>query len=77
MFGHAKPNAVRLPYKRFVKPGVRLLQERSRWSIPSAAAPSEAALLMHEPVEPKTPETPGHSCVICVVRRGYGAYSHS
>jgi sulfide:quinone oxidoreductase len=27
MFGHAKPNAVRLPYQRFVKPGVRLLQE--------------------------------------------------
>src|SRR5437899_11337355 len=27
MFGHAKPNAVRLPYKNFVKPGVRLLQE--------------------------------------------------
>src|SRR6266581_9790378 len=27
MFGHAKPNAVRLPYKKFVKPGVRLLQE--------------------------------------------------
>jgi sulfide:quinone oxidoreductase len=27
MFGHATPNAVRLPYKRFVKPGVRLLQE--------------------------------------------------
>ena len=27
MFGHAKPNAVRLPYKEFVKPGVRLLQE--------------------------------------------------
>jgi sulfide:quinone oxidoreductase len=27
MFGHAKPNAVRLPYRRFVKPGVRLLQE--------------------------------------------------
>jgi sulfide:quinone oxidoreductase len=27
MFGHAKPNAVKLPYKNFVKPGVRLLQE--------------------------------------------------
>lgn len=27
MFGHAKPNAVRLPYKTFAKPGVRLLQE--------------------------------------------------
>ncbi len=27
MFGLAKPNAVRLPYKKFVKPGVRLLQE--------------------------------------------------
>jgi len=27
MFGHAKPNAVRLPYKNFLKPGVRLLQE--------------------------------------------------
>ena len=27
MFGHAQPNAVRLPYKKFVKPGVRLLQE--------------------------------------------------
>src|SRR5258708_6594240 len=27
MFGHAMPNAVRLPYKKFVKPGVRLLQE--------------------------------------------------
>ena len=27
MFGHARPNAVRLPYKKFVKPGVRLLQE--------------------------------------------------
>ena len=27
MFGHAKPDAVRLPYKKFVKPGVRLLQE--------------------------------------------------
>jgi NADH dehydrogenase FAD-containing subunit len=27
MFGHAKPSAVRLPYKNFVKPGVRLLQE--------------------------------------------------
>ena len=27
MFGHAKPTAVRLPYKKFVKPGVRLLQE--------------------------------------------------
>jgi len=27
MFGHAMPNAVQLPYKKFVKPGVRLLQE--------------------------------------------------
>src|SRR4030095_9048320 len=27
MFGHAMPNAVRLPYKKFVKPGVRFLQE--------------------------------------------------
>lgn len=27
MFGHAQPNAVRLPYKQFTKPGVRLLQE--------------------------------------------------
>src|SRR5215470_16554952 len=27
MFGHAKPDAVRLPYKKFIKPGVRLLQE--------------------------------------------------
>ena len=27
MFGHARPNAVRLPYKKFVKPGVRLLRE--------------------------------------------------
>ena len=27
MFGHARPNTVRLPYKKFVKPGVRLLQE--------------------------------------------------
>src|SRR5258707_8532752 len=27
MFGHARPDAVRLPYKKFVKPGVRLLQE--------------------------------------------------
>src|SRR5438477_12189155 len=27
MFGHAKPNAVRLPYRKFVKPGVRLLRE--------------------------------------------------
>ena len=27
MFGHAKSDAVRLPYKKFVKPGVRLLQE--------------------------------------------------
>jgi sulfide:quinone oxidoreductase len=27
MFGHARPNAVRLPYKKFVKPGVRLFQE--------------------------------------------------
>lgn len=27
MFGYAKPCAVRLPYKKFAKPGVRLLQE--------------------------------------------------
>ena len=27
MFGHARPNAMRLPYKKFAKPGVRLLQE--------------------------------------------------
>lgn len=27
MFGHAQPDAVRLPYRKFVKPGVRLLQE--------------------------------------------------
>src|SRR5215470_17419731 len=27
MFGHEQPDAVRLPYKKFVKPGVRLLQE--------------------------------------------------
>src|SRR5260370_10169617 len=27
MFGHARPDAVRLPYNKFVKPGVRLLQE--------------------------------------------------
>src|SRR5215470_12314571 len=27
MFGHASPNAVRLPYKKFVKPGVRFLRE--------------------------------------------------
>ena len=27
MFGHARPDAVRLPYQKFVKPGVRLLQE--------------------------------------------------
>jgi sulfide:quinone oxidoreductase len=27
MFGHATPDAVRLPYKKFAKPGVRLLQE--------------------------------------------------
>lgn len=27
MFGHAQPDAVRLPYSRFVKPGVRLLRE--------------------------------------------------
>ncbi|MCC7375193.1 MAG: FAD-dependent oxidoreductase [Verrucomicrobiales bacterium] len=27
MFGHAQPDAVRLPYRRFIKPGVRLLQE--------------------------------------------------
>jgi sulfide:quinone oxidoreductase len=26
MFGHATPSAVRLPYKKFAKPGVRLLQ---------------------------------------------------
>ena len=27
MFGHAMPEAVRLPYRHFVKPGVRLLRE--------------------------------------------------
>ena len=27
MFGHTRPNAVRLPYQKFVKSGVRLLQE--------------------------------------------------
>src|SRR5215472_14254343 len=27
MFGHSKPSAVRLPYKKFAKSGVRLLQE--------------------------------------------------
>ena len=27
MFGHATPEAVRLPYREFVKPGVRFLQE--------------------------------------------------
>jgi sulfide:quinone oxidoreductase len=27
MFGREQPNAVRLPYKKFLKPGVRLLQE--------------------------------------------------
>jgi sulfide:quinone oxidoreductase len=27
MFGHAEPGAVRLPYRHFVKPGVRLLRE--------------------------------------------------
>ena len=27
MFGRATPESVRLPYGRFVKPGVRLLQE--------------------------------------------------
>jgi sulfide:quinone oxidoreductase len=27
MFGHATPEAVRLPYRHFVKPGVRLLRE--------------------------------------------------
>jgi sulfide:quinone oxidoreductase len=27
MFGHATPQAVRLPYRNFVKPGVRLLRE--------------------------------------------------
>ena len=27
MFGHTTPDAVRLPYKKFVKPGVRFLQE--------------------------------------------------
>src|SRR5262245_18425892 len=27
MFGHATPDSVRLPYRRFVKPGVRLLRE--------------------------------------------------
>ncbi|HXT41527.1 MAG TPA: FAD-dependent oxidoreductase, partial [Candidatus Angelobacter sp.] len=28
MFGHTTSDAVRLPYKKFAKPGVRLLQER-------------------------------------------------
>jgi sulfide:quinone oxidoreductase len=28
MFGHAEADAVRLPYRHFVKPGVRLLRER-------------------------------------------------
>jgi sulfide:quinone oxidoreductase len=36
MFGHAVPNAVRLPYKKFTKPGVRLLQE-TIWSIDPVA----------------------------------------
>jgi sulfide:quinone oxidoreductase len=27
MFGHAAPDAVRLPYRHFIKPGVRLLRE--------------------------------------------------
>src|SRR4029453_4836706 len=27
MFGHASPDEVRLPYRKFVKPGVRFLQE--------------------------------------------------
>lgn len=27
MFGHAEPKAVRMPYRRFAKPGVRLLRE--------------------------------------------------
>jgi sulfide:quinone oxidoreductase len=27
MFGHAEPDAVRLPYREYAKPGVRLLQE--------------------------------------------------
>jgi sulfide:quinone oxidoreductase len=27
MFGHARPNEVRLPYRKIVKPGVRFLQE--------------------------------------------------
>jgi sulfide:quinone oxidoreductase len=36
MFGHAQPNAVRLPYKKFVKPGVRLLQETIRHVDPVA-----------------------------------------
>jgi sulfide:quinone oxidoreductase len=27
LFGHAKPNSVRLPYKKIAKPGVQLLQE--------------------------------------------------
>ncbi len=38
MFGLARPDAVRLPYKKFVKPGVRLLQETIRWSILSPGA---------------------------------------
>src|SRR5258706_15844864 len=38
MFGHARPNAVRLPYKKFVKPGVRLLQETISLVVPSRSA---------------------------------------
>src|SRR5712664_2911244 len=38
MFGHARPEAVRLPYKKFVKPGVRLLQETISLVDPSRSA---------------------------------------
>ena len=37
MFGRTTLDAVRLPYRNFVKPGVRLLRRRSPRSIPSAA----------------------------------------
>ncbi len=36
MFGHAAPDAVRLPYKNFVKPGVRLLRETVQSIDPTA-----------------------------------------
>ena len=38
MFGHATPEAVRLPYREFVKPGVRLLQETITADRPRRAA---------------------------------------